>query len=321
MPSLNEFSFASSNGRNEVYVREWIPDGDAHGVVQIAHGIAEHIARYDDFANYLAGNGFVCVGNDHIGHGKTASSESELGYFGESGGWQLACADMRRLTELEKEKYPELPYVLFGHSMGSFLTRTYIINWRTGLDAVVISGTGQQSPAVVRAGKLLAEYEVKKHGAAYRSEFLDKMAFGSYNDGIAHPDTAYDWLSRDEEQVDKYVADRFCGFMATAGLFRDMMGGIEFIGSRRNLARMKKDLPVYFFSGEADPVGEMGRGVVRAYRKFIAAGMTDVTLKLYPAGRHEMLNELNRGQVYSDVLAWIDDKLKQKSAAASSNAQ
>ena len=308
MPSLNEFSFASSNGQSEVYAREWVPDEDIRGIVQIAHGIAEHIARYDDFAKFLAEKGFICVGNDHIGHGRTVRNESELGYFGENGGWQTACADMRKLTGLEKEKYPDLPNVLFGHSMGSFLTRTYIINWRTGIDAVVLSGTGQQSPAVVRTGKMLAEYEVKKHGASYRSKFLDKMAFGGYNDGIAHPNTAYDWLSSDEEQVDKYVADELCGFIATAGLFRDMMGGIEFIGSRRNLARMKKNLPVYFISGESDPVGEMGRGVMRAYRKFIAAGMTDVTLKLYPGGRHEMLNELNREQVYDDVLAWINSK-------------
>lgn len=310
MPSLKEFHFNSSDGKSSVYVREWSPDGIPVGAVQIAHGIAEHIERYDDFARFLAGNGFICVGNDHIGHGKTAADSSALGYFGEGGGWKIACADMRRLTEIEKEKYPGVPYVLFGHSMGSFLTRTYIINWRTGLDAVVLSGTGQQSAAIVKAGKLLAEHEVRKHGAAYKSELLDKMAFGSYNDGIAHPHTAYDWLSRDEEQVDKYAADEFCGFMATAGLFREMMSGIEFISRRKNVSRMKKDLPVYFFSGDSDPVGEMGRGVMKAYRSFVSAGMTDVTLKLYPGGRHEMLNELNREQVYSDVLSWIREKTK-----------
>lgn len=310
-PVLNEFSFKSGNGKNNVYVREWSAEGKVRGIVQIAHGIAEHIARYDDFAHFLAENGFICVGNDHIGHGRTAMDESELGYFGESGGWQIATSDMRKLTDIEKGKHPDLPYFLLGHSMGSFLARTYIINWRTGLDGVILSGTGQQSAAVIRTGKLMAELVVKKHGAAYRSGFLDKLAFGNYNDGIAHPHTVYDWLSRDEKQVDRYVTDNRCGFIASAGLFRDMMKGLEFIGSPRSLSRMKKDLPVYFFSGDADPVGEMGRGVTRVYRKFIAAGMTDVTLKLYPGGRHEMLNELNRDQVFGDILTWLNSKLDQ----------
>lgn len=312
MPTLNEFTFKSGDDRHDVYVRQWKPDGGARGIVQLAHGIAEHIARYDDFAQFLASNGFICVGNDHLGHGKTALNDEELGFFAETGGWQLAASDMRTLTELTKEKHPALPYFLLGHSMGSFLARTYVINWRTGLDGVIFSGTGQQQKALVSAGKAIATHEIQKHGAGYRSEFLDKLAFGKYNDGIAHPNTASDWISRDEEVVDKYVTDELCGFMATAGLFRDMMGGIEFISSSRNIGRMKKDLPVLFFSGESDPVGEMGRGVMRIYRRFISAGMTDVTLKLYPEGRHEMLNEINKCQVYEDVLSWIESKMPNK---------
>lgn len=310
MAALNEFTFRSGNGKNDIYVREWTPDGEARAVLQIAHGVAEHIARYDDFAQFLCDKGFIVVGNDHLGHGRSVANEDELGYFGENGGWQFVVSDMRSLTTLEQEKHPRLPYFLLGHSMGSFLSRTYIVNWRTGLDGVILSGTGQQSKAAVRAGETLASAEIKRRNAAYKSERLNNLIFGNYNDGIAHPNTASDWTSRDEASVDKYVSDPLCGFIPSVGLFRDMMQGIRFVSEAKNLERMKKDLPVFFFSGDADPVGEMGRGVIRVYKKFLAAGMTDVTLKLYHEGRHEMLNEKNKAQVYDDCLCWLESKLK-----------
>lgn len=310
MAALNEFTFRSGNGKNDIYVREWTPNGEARAVLQIAHGVAEHIVRYDDFAQFMCDNGFIVAGNDHLGHGRSAANEDELGYFGENGGWQFVVSDMRSLTTLEQEKHPGLPYFLLGHSMGSFLTRTYIINWRTGLDGVILSGTGQQGQAAVRAGETLASAEIKRHNAAYKSQRLNNLIFGGYNDGIAHPNTASDWTSRDEASVDKYVSDPLCGFIPSVGLFRDMMQGIRFVSEAKNLERMKKDLPVFFFSGDADPVGEMGRGVIRIYKKFLTAGMTDVTLKLYHEGRHEMLNEKNKEQVYNDCLNWLEGILK-----------
>jgi alpha-beta hydrolase superfamily lysophospholipase len=310
MPSFRDFTFPSCNGKNNVYVRQHTPDGVPRGVVQIAHGIAEHVERYDAFAAFLAENGFVVVANDHLGHGRTVRDSSELGFFGETGGWELVVGDMHTLHDMTAEHHQGLPYFLFGHSMGSFLSRTYIIRYRTGLDGVILCGTGQQSPILVNGGKLVSSIEIKKHGPAYRSQNLQNMAFGRYNDGFAPARTISDWISRDEAVVDRYNEDPLCGFLPSAGLFRDMMGGISYIQAQKNVNRMKKDLPVYFISGDADPVGENGAGVMRAYKSFLKAGMTDVTMKLYHDCRHELLNELNRDEVMEDILVWLESKLK-----------
>ncbi len=309
MPTFADFTFLSSNGKTNIRVRRCDPDATPRGIVQLAHGIAEHIERYDDFAFYLAQNGFVVVGNDHLGHGKSINDESELGFFAEEGGWEMAVKDMRILHDMLAEEFPDVPYFLFGHSMGSFLSRTYIIHHRSGLDGVILSGTGQQPKALVAGGKLLGKMEMKKKGAKYKSEMLNNIAFGKYNDGFDTPRTISDWLSRDEEVVDKYIEDPLCGYIPSTSLFYDMMCGIDFITTQRNVKRMKKDLPVYFMSGDADPVGENGKGVLRAYKSFLAAGMKDVAVKLYHEGRHEMLNELNKEEVYKDILNWLEGEM------------
>lgn len=309
MPVFSDFYFTSGNGKTEIRCRRCVPDIQPRGVVQIAHGIAEHIERYDDFARFLAENGFVVFGNDHLGHGKSVGSEDELGFFAENGGWEIAVGDMHTLHETAASEFPDLPYFLFGHSMGSFLSRTYIIRYRGGLDGVILSGTGQQPRALVLAAKAIGSLEIKRHGATYKSQMLNDLAFGSYNKGFETPRTISDWLSRDVEAVDKYMADPLCGFIPSAGLFLDMMCGIEFISKMRNVRRMNTLLPVYFMSGDDDPVGENGKGVMRAYRSFLQAGMENISLKLYHGGRHEMLNETNRDEVYSDILAWLDGRM------------
>ena len=309
MPVFSEHTFLSCNGKTNIRVRRCDPDGPVRGVVQISHGIAEYVDRYDDFAAFLAKNGFVVAANDHLGHGKSVNDESELGHFAENGGWELAVGDMHQLHEQLAGEFPELPMFLFGHSMGSFLSRTYIIRYHGGLAGVVLCGTGQQPRAIVSGGRLIAEAEIKRHGAKYRSQRLHDMAFGKYNDGFSPARTVFDWLSRDTEQVDKYGSDPLCGFLPTAGLFRDMMGGLEYIGRQHNIERMDKNLPVLFISGDRDPVGENGRGVLRVYHHFVRAGMTDTTLRLYAECRHELLNELNREQVKNDVLDWIKLKM------------
>ena len=216
--------------------------------------------------------------------------------------------DIRSLHDKTAAKYPGKPYFIFGHSMGSFLTRTYLIRFRTGLDGAVISGTGHQSPALVSAGKVMSAIDIRRNGSMHKSDFLNKMAFGTYNDKFENPRTSSDWLSRDEAAVDLYNEDPLCGFVPTAGLLHDMMNGIAFVIQPKNIARMKKDLPILFVSGDCDPVGEQGRGVIRAYKCFLKAGMKDVTMKLYHGGRHEMLNETNRAEVYEDVLSWLNSK-------------
>lgn len=309
MPVFEDFYFESSTGCNTIRALKCLPDGKAKAVVQIAHGIAEHIDRYRDFMAFLAENSYVAVGDDHLGHGKTIRDRSEQGFFAEKDGWDHVVADMDKLHDIMKEQYPDIPYVFFGHSMGSFLTRTYLIKHPDKYDAAVISGTGHQPKLMVLGGYAAACLFVRLQGAHTVGTTLNDIAFGSYNKGYENPRTIYDWLSRDPAVADAYAADPLCGFIATNGLFRDMMGGIKFITDEKNIAMMNKEKPIYFMSGDADPVGENGQGVTRAYDAFCKAGLHDVTLRLYPGGRHEMLNEINKDQVYRDILNWLNTKI------------
>ena len=302
-----DLSYPSSDGIHTVHARVWVPEGTPRGVVQIVHGVAEHIGRYDPVARFLAACGYVVCGEDHLGHGLTAGGK--FGYFGPRNGWDLVARDIRRLREREGEKYANLPYVLLGHSMGSFLARTYLIRWPGTVDAAVLSGTGQESAAAVASGKVLAGTLCKLRGPDHVSKPLNDLPFGSYNRAFKPNRTTSDWLSRDEAAVDAYLADPLCGFLITAAMFRDMMGGLQFIVDRNNLAQMDKDTPVYFLSGDRDPVGSMGRGVRKVAGMFRRAGCGDVTVKLYPGGRHEMFNEINRQEVFEDLLTWIERKL------------
>ena len=309
MPSFQDFYFQSSTGRTSIHALKCVPDGKPRAVVQIAHGIAEHIDRYRPFMEFLANNGFVVAGNDHLGHGKSIRVPAEQGFFAEKDGWWRVVDDMDKLHDIMSKEYPELPYVLFGHSMGSFLTRTYLIKHPDKYDAVILSGTGHQSPALVLGGNAAASVMAKLNGAIGDGAKLDSLAFGTYLSKIENPRTKFDWLSRDTEQVDKYIADPLCGFVGKIGLYRDMMQGIKFITNEKNIAQMNKEKPVYFMSGDGDPVGDYGKGVERAYKAFCNAGLHDVFMRLYPGGRHEMLNETNKEQVYQDILNWLNEKI------------
>ena len=302
-----EFSYPSSDGVHVIHAREWVPEGTPRGVVQIVHGVAEHIGRYDPVARFLAAHGYVVCGEDHLGHGLTAGGR--FGCFGPKNGWDRVIRDVRRLRELEGEKHPGLPYVILGHSMGSFLARTYLIRWPGTVDAAVLSGTGQESAAAVAGGKALAGFLCRTRGPEYVSRLVNDLSLGAYNKAFKPNRTPSDWLSRDEAMVDLALSDPLCNFMPTVSMFRDMMGGLRFIADRGNLARMNRDTPVYFLSGDSDPVGSMGAGVRKVEGMFRSAGCKDVTVKLYPGGRHEMFNEINRQEVFDDLLAWIESKL------------
>lgn len=310
MPEFRDFFYASSTGQNEIRARICTPEGKPKGVIQIAHGIAEHIERYDDFMLFLAENGYVAVGNDHLGHGKTAARLEEAGIFAEENGWDYVVRDMDLLRDRVREDFHDIPYVFFGHSMGSFLTRTYLILHPDRYDAAILSGTGQQSPALINAGYFAANTIVRLKGPRSSGQMLNDMAFGSYCKRIADPRTPFDWLSRVPEEVDKYIADPKCGFVCKCSLYRDMMGGLKFLTKQTNIDKMSKDAPVYFMSGAEDPVGDYGTGVEKAYQAFCRAGLHDVTIRLYPGGRHEMLNEENREDVKRDILQWLDDRIE-----------
>lgn len=312
MPVLNEFSFSSCDCKNNIYVREWLPDVTPIGVVQICHGVNEHINRYDKFAQFLASKGFVVAGNDHLGHGKSLSTLDDLSFLGENGGWELVVGDIRKLYERLHEQYRNLPIFIFGHSMGSFLARTYMIRYHDGPDGVILSGTGHQSDAMLAIGLFSANREIKKHGPRFRSPQLNNLAFKGYNSHYKPIRTEFDWLSRDSAVVDAYISDPLCGALTTAGLFRDMLTGIKYITNPKNIERVNKDLPVYLMSGDDDPVGGYSKGVLRTYKDYLKSGLSDVTLKLYHSGHHEMLNEINKDEVYEDVLNWLSSKCQRK---------
>ena len=308
MVTRQEFTVPSSDGIHQLHVMAWSPEGSPRGVVQISHGIAEHIGRYDQYATVLAEHGYYVVGNDHLGHGHTATPE-DLGYTAEKAGWFKMCADLERVQQRVKKEYPDLPYALLGHSMGSFLARTFLICYPGKVDACILAGTGQEPSAVVSAGAVLAKAANLKIGGRGKSDFLEKLMFGSYNKNFAPARTAYDWLSRDPLEVDKYIADPLAGFQASTQLVQDLMTGLEFIWNRKNQEKMNRNTPVFFCSGDMDPVGGCGKQVRKVYQRFLDLGCKDVTVKLYPQARHELHNELNREEVYRDVLRWLEEKL------------
>ena len=308
MVKISDFTFPSTDGIHHIHYRQWTPDGPVRRVVQLVHGVAEHIARYDAFARYLAEHGCAVAGDDHLGHGESISEPAELGWFSEEKGWEHLVEDEKRLHGILRERFPDAPLVLFGHSMGSFIARTYL-GWNPDdFDACVLSGTGRQSAPVCAAARLMAGHEVKKHGSRYRSEMLQKAAFGSYLKGIEDPIGPNDWICRDPAVIRAYDADPLCGFTGTAGLMRDMAEGLTLIGKRSHMACMEKSLPVLFIAGQADPVGGYGKGVEKVASAFRKVGMQDVTVKLYPDFRHEILNEYDKETVWQDALDWIEAK-------------
>lgn len=303
---VREHRFPSSNGMDTVYAKIYAPKGLPRGVVQISHGMAEHIGRYDEFMRYLSCNGFVACGNDHVGHGQTAKSRQDLGYLAPKNGFDYLVTDLHLFTIYMQGKYPGLPTFLLGHSMGSFAARLYIARYGRELTGAVISGTGAGMavlPAAAAVKKLAGGRGGKKP-----CKTLDKLAFGGYNSAIRKPKTPFDWLSRDAASVAAYITDPYCGFVFSASAFGDLFTGLYRANKKECFESVPKELPILMVSGDQDPVGDYGRGVRKVFENLRAAGVRDVELKLYPGGRHEMLNELNRAQVYEDVLRFLQAK-------------
>ena len=301
--------FYDSCGKGKIRACMWIPEGKPTAVVQIVHGIAEHVERYEDYASWLNDHGILMVAEDHMGHGKSVGIDGIQGYF--HGGWFAAVADTWNLLQQIRNKYPDLPYFLFGHSMGSFIARTILtMHPDSGISGCIICGTAWQPGALLKVAQPLSKFYCRNGGDKKPCEQLKKLMFGSYNKRVEHVRSENDWLTRDDHIVDLYNRDPLCGFTATAGLYRDMLIGIAYIQKKENLAAMNKNTPVLYIAGGDDPVGAYGKGVEIAAKAFRKAGMVDVSLKLYPLCRHEILNEINNIQVYEDTLNWINEKCK-----------
>ena len=307
MATMREFTFPSSDGTHSVGAVWWLPDeGAPRAVVQLVHGISEYIGRYAPFARYLTDHGFAVVGHDHLGHGRTAKGREEYGWFAERDGWKYVLKDTHTLRQLAGEAYPGLPYFILGHSMGSFVTRGYQMFYPGTVDGAILSGTGQESAATVAAGRVLSALLCRLRGSRASSRLLNALSVGAYNRQFSPNRTGADWICTDEAVVDAYVQDPLCRFLPTVGMYHDMMVGLQLLVKPEHLRRMDPDTPVYFFAGDKDPVGASGAGVRKVANLFRQYGVRDVTVTLYPGGRHEMLNEPNKEQVFADTLAWLE---------------
>jgi alpha-beta hydrolase superfamily lysophospholipase len=295
----------------DIFVYKWLPENESgvKAVVQLSHGMAEHGKRYERFAEALTDSGYAVYINDHRGHGKTAGSVEALGYFADESGWDLVVDDMHRLTGVIKENHPGLPVFLLGHSMGSFLSRNYIYLYGNELKGVILSGTAADPGLLGSIGIRLAKHECRKKGKKAKSPLLDRLSFGSFNKAFKPARTDFDWLSRDNEEVDKYIHDPYCGEMFTAGFYLDLLKGIQTINLKSNTDLVPKDLPIFLFAGDMDPVGKNSKGVKQVFKVYQKAGIQDVTCKFYKEGRHEMLNEINREEVFGDIIKWLDNHI------------
>lgn len=301
-----EFTFPSVSGLADIHCASYTPEnGEVRAVLQVAHGMAEHLERYENFARVLAENGIALYINDHLGHGSSVKNDDELGYFGEKDGWKVFVDDCHELTKIAKSENPGKPYIFFGHSMGSFVARAYCIKYSAEIDGAVYCGTAGPNPAA-GVGILLTKLITKLKGDHYRSKLIDKIGFGSYNSKFEGR-TAFDWLSRDNFEVDKYIADKYCGFLFTAPGYGDLFALLGYVSSKEWFTELSKELPVLVISGAMDPVGNYSKGIDQVCDMLKAEGKTNVKKILYPDARHEILNESACfDTVCKDIIEWMD---------------
>lgn len=304
-----EFRYPSQDGETEIHAVEWIPDGEVKAVLQICHGMTEHIARYEEFAAYLNGQGIYVAGHDHLGHGSSIQSKEYYGYFHEKNGNRYVIGDIHRLREITQKKYPDVPYFMLGHSMGSFLLRQYLTLYGEGLEGAVIMGTGMHGMPELLAGQFLCRGVALFRGWKYRSTFIDRLSFGGYNKRFRKDKTGATWLSANAENCRRYEQDPLCGFVFTVNGYYQMFEGMKVLEKKESIGQISKDLPVFFVAGSDDPVGNFGKSVYKVYNKYKDAGIKDVQLKLYKGDRHEILNENDRQQVYADVYTWMRNRI------------
>ena len=299
------FYFKSSTGF-DVFAKKWInEDFKKHkGIIQLVHGMQEHIGRYNDFANFLANNGYIVVGHDHLGHGNTAKCECDFGYFADNNGWDRLVEDVHILQNKIHNEYPELPYIVMGHSMGSLIVRTYITKYDDHLTGVIISGTSGQKYGLI-SGKILIKIISAFKGKRYKSRLIEHLVTGSFNKKFEPNRTPSDWICSDENEVNKFIEDKKCGKMFSVQAYYDLLSGTQYLSKQKNVNKTIK-APILIFSGDEDPVGQNGKGVLRVYKMLKKDGTRNVYLRLFKNARHEMLNEVNKLEVYNFILDWLD---------------
>ncbi|WP_307337641.1 alpha/beta fold hydrolase [Metabacillus malikii] len=295
---------------HEVFIKSWGEEiKTPRAIVQLSHGMAEHIKRYDYVAEKLVSENIVVIGNDHRGHGETGRNSGKLGFIAEENGFERIVLDVKELNEHIHHKYPTVPVFLLGHSMGSFLARRFIQRFHGQVNGVIIVGTGGNPGILGKIGKTLAAVQKRKHGSQMESPFMNKLIFGSYNKQFPDQQTSFDWLTRDKNEVSKYLDDEFCGFVATTSFYYDLLEGLEIIHRNQEVAKIDKNLPIFFVSGAKDPVGKASKGVSDVIEQYKRYQISNIEYKFYDEARHEILNELNRDEVIQDILSWLNKQL------------
>jgi len=302
---VNCFTLPGADGIS-VPVRQWEPASGPRGVVQIAHGLAEHSGRYAELAAALNAAGYAVYAHDHRGHGLAAATPDDLGFFADAHGWRKCLDDLARVQQRIREDHPGRPIVLLGHSMGSFLARHYASGWGETLAGLVLCATDGRPSVPARVGRLVARFERWRLGPRGRSRLIYALSFGSFNQAFAPNRTRFDWLSRDTAEVDAYAADPFCGFDSTTQLWVDLLDAFDEIARPFRVARIPKRLPIYVITGLRDPVSKNGRSVRRLLRDYREAGLERVEQRFYRDARHELFHETNRAEVTRDLITWLD---------------
>ena len=295
----------------EFSVSFWLPDGKIKGIVQILHGMVEYIDRYDDFARYLCNLGFAVAGDDHRGHGFTAGEEN-LGKVPDGHTYFDTVDDAIILTDYLQSKYPDVPTIVFGHSYGSFLAQGYIQQNSDKINGCVLCGSARMDNSDVKMGRKVANMQFKLYGKDKPANLIRKLSFGGYDKPFKHEKRKNAWLNRDVDACEKYNNDKFCNYTMSIGFYKYFFDGLIKIYEQERLDKINKDLPLFIISGDKDPVGNMGKLVRELYDLYVDNGIKNVKIKLYNNARHEILNELNKAEVYQDVSDWIKEVIKPK---------
>jgi alpha-beta hydrolase superfamily lysophospholipase len=298
----SEFRAADGAG---LYVRSWSV-GEPRAIVQVLHGMAEHGARYGRLAEALGRSGYSTYAHDHRGHGRSNPEGSPPGHIADDASWTRLVADAHAVNMEIASRHPGVPIIVLGHSMGSFVLQQMLFEHPGDMVAAALSGSNGRPPAIASVGKLVVRIERARVGRRNPSPLVQGLTFGGYNKAFKPARTDFDWLSRDPAEVDSYVADPLCGFDVSTQTWLDLLNALTWIAKPANVARVPRDLPLYLFAGDRDPVGDNGKGMRRLHDAYQRAGVHDLRLKLYPGGRHEMLNETNRDQVTADLIEWCD---------------
>lgn len=310
---MKEKYIDSSSRRDRLHLYIWMPkDQPKPGlIVQMTHGMVEHMGRYEELAQYLNAHGIGAIGHDTLGHGKSAQTSSQFGFFAKKNGDRCLVTDVARVTAYIRKQYPDSHIVLLGHSMGSFVSRQYITQYGSKIDGAILMGTGDPGKLKVEFGLAVAGFTRVLRGDFYRSDLINYLMLDS-NDHYFFEKECTSWLSSNQDEVDRYHGDEYCGFQFTVSAYLDFFRILMKLAQNKGTAKIPKRLPILLLSGRDDAIGEFGKGVTRVYDRYKRAGIHDVSMKLYPGMRHELLHETERKQVQEDILSWIEEHFEQE---------